>query len=375
MPGWQVVDIDATQCRVRVPPGVRLDLGATAKGLAADRAARSASRAGGGGVLVSLGGDIAVAGEPPADGWLVGVADSHRTAFDDADAAVVLWAGGLATSSVVVRTWRRGDAVVHHLVDPSTGACCGRSVAHRHGRCAELRRGERRLDRGDRPRRARRAWLIERRTPGPPGRPRRSRAAAQRLAGAGSVTALTSQVTWYVARGSGVVSLLLLTISLVLGIPTLLSWGTPRTPRLVVQLLHRNVSLLVVVFLALHVLASVVDDFVHITVADAFVPFVGSYRPFWLGLGAISMDLLLALIVTSLLRRHVGHRAWRFVHWGAYACWPIAVVHGLGIGSDERFRWMLAVVALCAAAVLAAVVWRVAATRRRGVLRMTGARP
>ncbi|MEO5900158.1 MAG: FAD:protein FMN transferase, partial [Ilumatobacteraceae bacterium] len=88
---------------------------------AADRAAHHASRACAGGVLVSLGGDIAVAGAAPAEGWLIGVADSHRTAFADADQAVVLWAGGLATSSVTARTWQRGDAVVHHVVDPTTG--------------------------------------------------------------------------------------------------------------------------------------------------------------------------------------------------------------------------------------------------------------
>ncbi|MCU1503750.1 MAG: thiamine biosynthesis protein, partial [Ilumatobacteraceae bacterium] len=98
-----------------------IDLGATAKGLAADRAAVRASRACGGGVLLSLGGDIAVAGEAPPEGWVVGVADSHRTAFADADQAVVLWTGGLATSSVTVRSWRRGDETHHHVIDPSTG--------------------------------------------------------------------------------------------------------------------------------------------------------------------------------------------------------------------------------------------------------------
>lgn len=184
----------------------------------------------------------------------------------------------------------------------------------------------------------------------------------------------SSQVTWYAARGSGAVSLLLLTISLVLGIPTLLSWGTPRTPRLVVQLLHRNVSLLIMVFLAVHVASSVLDDFVHIRLVDAFVPFVGSYRPFWLGLGAVAMDLLLALVVTSLLRRHIGVRAWRLVHWSAYACWPIGMLHGLETGSDSRFGWMLALDALCTAAVLAAVAWRLAVVVKAcAVVSMTGA--
>src|SRR3954454_7989656 len=198
------------------------------------------------------------------------------------------------------------------------------------------------------------------RTSGAAHRRQRCPAAPERLAGGRPVIGLTSQITWYVARGSGAVSLLLLTISLVLGIPTLLSWGTPQVPRLVVQLMHRNVSLLVIVFLAIHVLASVVDHFVHIDLIDAFVPFVGTYRPLWLGLGAVAMDLLLALIVTSVLRRRIGVRAWRTVHWAAYACWPIAMIHGLGIGTDTSFGWMLGLDALCAAMVLAAVSWRVA---------------
>ncbi|MCU1503751.1 MAG: ferric reductase [Ilumatobacteraceae bacterium] len=177
--------------------------------------------------------------------------------------------------------------------------------------------------------------------------------------------ALTSQVTWFVARGSGAVCLVLLTISLVLGIPTLLSWGTPRVPRMVVQLLHRNVSLLILVFLAVHVLASVLDTFVSIRLLEAVLPFVGTYRPLWLGLGAVATDLLLALVVTSLLRRYIGVRTWKLVHWTAYACWPIAVIHGLGTGSDTHFGWMLGLDAACAAAVLAAVGWRFAVRARR----------
>ena len=174
-----------------------------------------------------------------------------------------------------------------------------------------------------------------------------------------------AQVTWFVARGSGAVSLVLLTVSLVLGIPTLLSWGSPRAPRLVVQLLHRNVSLLILVFLAVHVASSALDSFVSIRLLDAVVPFGGSYRPIWLGLGAIATDLLLALIVTSLIRRHISFRAWKLVHWSAYACWPIAVVHGLGTGSDSRFGWMLALDAACAAAVILAVAWRLAVRPQR----------
>ena len=185
------------------------------------------------------------------------------------------------------------------------------------------------------------------------------------MAGGRVLIAFTSQATWFVARGSGAVCLVLLTISLVLGIPTLLSWGVPRLPRLVVQLLHRNVSLLILVFLAVHVMSSVFDSFVDIRLVDAVVPFGGRYRPIWLGLGAIATDVLLALIVSSLLRRHISFRAWKLVHWSAYACWPIAVVHGLGTGSDSRFGWMLALDAACTAAVIVAVAWRLAVRPHR----------
>ena len=120
VPGWQAVQLHPSGTVV-VPCGVCVDLGATAKALAVDLAAEAAASATGDGVLVSVGGDIAVSGPPPPDGWTVGVADSHRTAFDDADEAVTLWYGGLATSSTTVRRWRTGGAVAHHIVDPRTG--------------------------------------------------------------------------------------------------------------------------------------------------------------------------------------------------------------------------------------------------------------
>jgi hypothetical protein len=90
------------------------------------------------------------------------------------------------------------------------------------------------------------------------------------------------------------------------------------------------------------------------------IPFVSSYRPLWLGLGALSFDILLALVVTSLLRRRFGYRSWRAVHWLAYASWPVAVLHGLGTGSDTKIWWMLALTAGCVAAVLVAVLVRIA---------------
>ncbi len=166
---------------------------------------------------------------------------------------------------------------------------------------------------------------------------------------------------WYMTRSTGAVSLLLFTLAIVLGVVDVQRWSTPRWPRFVLDSLHRNVSLLALVFLVLHILTSVLDSFAPISITDAFVPFVGSYRPFWLGLGAVAFDLILAVIVTSLLRARMGFSTWRTVHWLAYASWPIALLHGFGTGSDVKSSWLLLLSIGCLAAVLAAVLTRVIA--------------
>jgi DMSO/TMAO reductase YedYZ heme-binding membrane subunit len=171
---------------------------------------------------------------------------------------------------------------------------------------------------------------------------------------------------WYFTRASGAVSLVLLTATLVLGVVDVGRWASPRFPRFVTDGLHRTVSLLVVVFVALHVLTAVLDSFAPVRLADAVVPFGSPYRPIWLGLGAVAFDLLLALAVTSLLRQRVGLRTWRVVHWTAYACWPLALVHGLGSGSDIRAGWMLWLSIGCAVAVGAAVLVRAGAVATDG---------
>ncbi|MFI5005333.1 MAG: ferric reductase-like transmembrane domain-containing protein [Solirubrobacterales bacterium] len=165
-------------------------------------------------------------------------------------------------------------------------------------------------------------------------------------------------VDWYLTRSSGAVSLLLLTLAVALGVADVQRWSSPRWPRFVVDTLHRNASLLALAFLALHVITAVLDTFAPISLVAAFVPFVSSYRPFWLGLGAVALDLMLAVIVTSLLRRRIGERAWRITHWFVYACWPIAMLHSLGTGSDVKSTWLLALSVACLAVVLAAVLAR-----------------
>lgn len=159
------------------------------------------------------------------------------------------------------------------------------------------------------------------------------------------------------------ISLVLLTASVALGIAEVVRFATPRWPRFVVAALHRNVSLLATTFLAVHIVTAVADSFAPIRIVDVFVPFVGTYRPLWLGLGAIALDLLLALMITSLLRERIGYRAWRAVHWAAYACWPVALLHGLGTGSDTRARWAVFINVGCLVAVVAAIWVRVGLTR------------
>ncbi len=171
-------------------------------------------------------------------------------------------------------------------------------------------------------------------------------------------------VTWYIARATGIVTLAFLTASVLLGILTSFRWSSPSWPRFVVEFVHRNVSLLVLVFLAIHVVTVVADSFAPIRWIDVVVPFISAYRPFWLGLGAVAFDLLLALVVTSLLRHRIGFRTWRIVHWLAYACWPVAVMHGFGTGSDTKSGPVLAFTAVCIVAVLAAGALRVGAGLR-----------
>jgi len=166
-------------------------------------------------------------------------------------------------------------------------------------------------------------------------------------------------VYWYLTRSTGAVALILLTAAIALGVADVQRFSSPRWPRFVIDSLHRNVSLLVMVFLLLHILTSVLDSFAPIAVTDSIIPFTGSYRPFWLGLGAISFDLLLAVTITSMLRVRMGFSTWRAVHWLTYASWPIALLHGLGTGSDVKATWLLALSIACLLVVLAAVLSRV----------------
>jgi sulfoxide reductase heme-binding subunit YedZ len=167
-----------------------------------------------------------------------------------------------------------------------------------------------------------------------------------------------SEALWYLGRGTGLVSLVMLTVVVALGIANRSGRPVLGLPRFAVAAVHRNAALLAVTLLAVHVLTLLADPYAQLKLVDIVVPFVGTYRPVWLGLGTLAFDMVLALVATSLLRARLGLRTWRFVHWSAYAAWPVALLHGLGTGSDSGQLWLRLTALACAVAVLAATAWR-----------------
>lgn len=164
---------------------------------------------------------------------------------------------------------------------------------------------------------------------------------------------------WFASRATGMVSLLMLTAVMVLGAVNGARFTTPGWPRFALAAVHRNLPLTTVVFLAIHIATAIIDPYAGIRWISAVVPFVSQYEPFWLGLGTVAFDLLAALIVTSLARPHIDARLWRGIHWAAYACWPLAVIHGLGIGgADSRLLWVRMLTGTCVGAVAVAVLGR-----------------
>jgi hypothetical protein len=166
---------------------------------------------------------------------------------------------------------------------------------------------------------------------------------------------------WYLTRSTGVVTLILLTLSVALGVANVRRAKTEHVPRFVFDAVHRNASLLAIAFLFVHVVTSLLDGFAPIRLIDVVIPFGSAYRPLWLGFGAVAFDLLIAVALTSVFRRRLGYRGWRSTHWLAYASWPVAVLHGLGTGSDTKTTWMLGLTGACMVAVIVAVVARATA--------------
>ncbi len=173
-----------------------------------------------------------------------------------------------------------------------------------------------------------------------------------------------STALWYASRATGVVSMVLLSLVVVLGVLVNRQGRLPGLPRFAVTGLHRSVSLIAVVFLGVHVLTAIADSYVHITPLAAIVPFTSSYEPLQIGLGAVALDLGVAVIVTSLLRARIGRRVWRAVHWLAYAAFPLALLHGVTSAPDLRSGGLLAVTIGCVLATAGAITYRIYTSSR-----------
>ena len=171
--------------------------------------------------------------------------------------------------------------------------------------------------------------------------------------------AITSPYLWYTARSAGIVTLILFTLVMALGIMTATRVGGKPLPRFAVAEIHRRISLLACVFLAIHIVASVVDSYVTIGIAGVFIPFASPYKTVWVAMGAVALDLILAVMITSLLRNRINNEVWRAIHWISYLAWPIALLHTIFIGTDVRFGWMDLFIAGNVAVIIAAAIWRI----------------
>ena len=161
---------------------------------------------------------------------------------------------------------------------------------------------------------------------------------------------------WYLNRASGLVLLVLLTITLLLGVSAAGRSTPPRWPRFATAALHANLAGVSTALLAAHVVTAVVDGFVDIEPVDAVIPFLSAYRPLWLGLGTLASTLVLTAVLTAAARRLLPPTVWRRTHLLVYLAWPLALLHGLGMGSDTTERPVLILCCAAALAVFLAVV-------------------
>ena len=174
-----------------------------------------------------------------------------------------------------------------------------------------------------------------------------------------AVSTSTTEAVWYMIRATGIVALVLLTLTTVLGLLSAARVRTRRWPAFAQVDLHKRATLLALVFLALHVIGAVVDSYVHVGLVSVVVPFTSSFQPLWTGLGAVAVDLLAAVAISSALRQRIAPDLWRRLHWLAYGCWPFAMAHALGAGTDAGQLWMDAIAAACTIAVVCALTWRI----------------
>ncbi|MGN6412529.1 ferric reductase-like transmembrane domain-containing protein [Flexivirga sp.] len=178
---------------------------------------------------------------------------------------------------------------------------------------------------------------------------------------------------WYLSRATGVISIVMMTTVMVLGLLLSGARRSAGTRTTIVQAVHRSLALGMLAFLVLHIATAIIDTYVHIGVVAAVLPFTSSYRRFAVGLGALGSDVLIAVVVTSLLRRRLSERVWRLVHRASFVMWPLTLWHGISMstGNEPLLRF---ITIGCGVIGTAAVLWRLVGThhdsaRRREVLR------
>lgn len=172
---------------------------------------------------------------------------------------------------------------------------------------------------------------------------------------------MTSEALWALGRGTGITALGFLTVSLALGIAARSGHPLLVLPRFAVADVHRFAAVTGTLLIGLHLVLLFADPYAQLRLIDFVVPFLGAYRPLWLGLGTLAFDLLAVVIITSTLRHRLGLRVFRVVHWTAYALWPIALAHGLGNGTDAGRVWFLLFAGSCVVVVAGALAWRLRA--------------
>ena len=172
---------------------------------------------------------------------------------------------------------------------------------------------------------------------------------------------MSSEALWALGRGNGIVALAFMTLSVVLGVGVRSGRPLFTLPRFGIADVHRFVALAATLLVALHMGLLFMDPYAKLRLIDFVVPFLGTYRPIWQGLGTVAFDVLIVVIITSLLRRHLGLRIFRAVHWTTYLLWPIAMAHAIGNGTDSGRIWFLGFAGVCALMVAITIVWRLRA--------------
>jgi methionine sulfoxide reductase heme-binding subunit len=173
-------------------------------------------------------------------------------------------------------------------------------------------------------------------------------------------SAFLTAALWAFGRGTGVVALVLFTVSIVLGIVARSGRRVPWLGRVGISDLHRTAALTGTGLVVAHLGSLLFDPYAQLKLVDLALPFLAAYRPLWLGLGTLAVDILAIVTVVSLMRQRVGPKAFRAVHWATYALWPLALLHALGSGTDAGTTWFLGLAVVCVGAVVAAIGWRLA---------------